>query len=241
MRIHVYAVCWNEEVILPYFLRHYSAFAEKIVIFDNESSDRSPAIIDACPQAKRVTYKTGEQHYDRVHRECKMKYVESRGQADWVILVDMDEFVYHPDLVGVLKWYKRFGINFPNTAGFEMVSEETPTGEGQIWEYVKTGLPTAGYSKKTVFDPSLGVELSAGCHQTKIISGKPELGQGVPELKYLHYRWLGREFFIKRQISRRGRISGEDKSYSWGRHYQNPDDFFGPLFDSYLEMSRVVI
>src|SRR5579883_908706 len=32
--IHVYAVCHNEELLLPYFLRHYEDFAERIIIFD---------------------------------------------------------------------------------------------------------------------------------------------------------------------------------------------------------------
>lgn len=240
MKIHVYAVCWNEEVILPYFLRHYSAFAEKIVIFDNESSDRSPSIIDACPQAKRVTYKTGEQHYDRVHRECKMKYVESRGQADWVILVDMDEFVYHPDLVGVLTWYKKKGINFPKIAGFEMLTPETPTGDGQIWEYGKTGVPSDGYSKRTTFTPDLGIELSPGSHITKIVSGAP-VESPVPELKFLHYRFFGRKFFVDRNISRRGRVSEEDRKMGWGNHYMNPDEYFNHIFDLVLADSRVVI
>ena len=30
MKIWAYAICWNEEKILPYYLRHYEKFCDKI-------------------------------------------------------------------------------------------------------------------------------------------------------------------------------------------------------------------
>ena len=35
MRIHVYTVSWNEEKIMPHFLRFYGAVADRIVVYDN--------------------------------------------------------------------------------------------------------------------------------------------------------------------------------------------------------------
>mgnify|MGYP000701398893 CR=1 FL=1 len=37
MKIWAYAVIWNEEKMLDFYLRHYSKFCDKIVFFDNES------------------------------------------------------------------------------------------------------------------------------------------------------------------------------------------------------------
>lgn len=51
-RIHVYTICWNEERFLPYFLRHYGAFAEEITVFDNGSDDNSVAIARAFPNTR---------------------------------------------------------------------------------------------------------------------------------------------------------------------------------------------
>mgnify|MGYP002639135158 FL=1 len=45
MKIEVFAVCYNEEIILPYFLRHYRQFASNITIFDNMSTDSSVGIM----------------------------------------------------------------------------------------------------------------------------------------------------------------------------------------------------
>jgi glycosyltransferase involved in cell wall biosynthesis len=230
MIIHVYAVCWNEEVILPYFLRHYGAFADKIFIFDNESSDRSPEIIDACPKATRIPIKTGGTCSEGSQRECKMRYIESRGVADWAILVDLDEFIYHPDILGMLDHYRRWWVTIPSVSGFEMISQETPTGDGQLVEYVKTGVPSVGYSKRVVLSPGIDIEFSPGCHQTKVLNGWD--GQSEPpELKLLHYRFLGREFFIRRYAERRERLCAEDRRLGHGHHYLHPDSYFAHLFD----------
>lgn len=240
MIIHVYAVCWNEEVILPYFLRHYGAFADKIFIFDNESSDRSPEIIAACPKATLIPVKTGGTCSEGSQRKCKMRYIESRGVADWVILVDLDEFIYHPDILGLLEHYKRWWIALPNVEGFEMISQETPTGDGQLYEYVKTGVQSAGYSKRVVLSPGIDIELSPGSHTTKVLNG-PVGETAKAELKLLHYRFLGREFFIRRNAERRERLCEEDRRLGHGGHYLNPDSYFAHIFDLVWKESKVVV
>ena len=40
MRIYAYAICWNEEIMLPYYLHHYEKFVEKIIIYDNNSKSK---------------------------------------------------------------------------------------------------------------------------------------------------------------------------------------------------------
>jgi glycosyltransferase involved in cell wall biosynthesis len=49
MKIWAYAICWNEEVMLPYYLKHYEKFCEKIIIYDNMSTDNSRNIIKNHP------------------------------------------------------------------------------------------------------------------------------------------------------------------------------------------------
>ena len=45
MKIHLYSVCYNEEIILPYYLNHYSKFVDKITVYDNFSTDSSVEIL----------------------------------------------------------------------------------------------------------------------------------------------------------------------------------------------------
>jgi glycosyltransferase involved in cell wall biosynthesis len=95
LRFHVYAINWNEERLLPLFFRHYRQ-ADKIVILDNESTDRSLEICKA-HGAEVISFSTGQKLDDHVNRTLKnTAWHESRGKADYVIVQDLDEFVYFP-------------------------------------------------------------------------------------------------------------------------------------------------
>ena len=49
VRIHVYTMSYSEEMFMPYFLRHYTSFAERVVVLDNHSSDRTADIVRSFP------------------------------------------------------------------------------------------------------------------------------------------------------------------------------------------------
>jgi len=236
--IHVYTIFYNEEIILPYLLRHYD-FAEKIVCFDNQSTDRSPDIVDSHPQTERIVFDTDGQLFDSIHVRLKGEYRKSRGIADWVICVDADEFIYHPDLINLLIEYRKQGITYPKIDGFEMVADDLPTTKGQIYEEIKNGFPNEGYGKRVVFDPMLEIKFDAGCHRAIVEGNKVESEK--PEIKLLHYRFLGKKFFVQRSIERKARVSEENKKAGWGTHYLNPEGYFSNLFDEVRAVSKPVV
>src|SRR5579862_3249330 len=87
-RVVVYAACWNEAPLLPYFLRHYH-WAEKIVLFDNESDDGSKEV---AARFSNVEWRTMETNvYLDEPALIHMKnhaWKESRGaNVDFVIVV----------------------------------------------------------------------------------------------------------------------------------------------------------
>ena len=137
MKLWVYTFCWNEEKIIPYFLRHYGEWlcAEKIVIFDNESTDNSLGEINRWGHLDIEVrpYSTADMHSELgamkpLRDEC---WQEARGKADWVAIVDMDEFIFHNDIFGFLDRCESRGIGLVRTYGFEMVSREFPQGRRQ--------------------------------------------------------------------------------------------------------------
>src|SRR5690606_2040831 len=114
IRVHVYTVCWNEAKFLPYFLAHYAQFADRIFVYDNGSTDRSPDIVRAHPKAELRQFDSGGTFDDLSNINVKNNaYKESRGQADFVIVVDADELIYHPAIRELLQRYKEEGITFP--------------------------------------------------------------------------------------------------------------------------------
>ncbi len=53
--IHVYLLCWNEALLLPHCLQHYS-FASQIFLWDNQSGDQSLSIASQYPNVSVHTY-----------------------------------------------------------------------------------------------------------------------------------------------------------------------------------------
>src|SRR5436190_13957749 len=97
MKVHIFSIMWNEEYILPYFLRHYETFADKIYIFDDRSTDRTADIAKANPKVELLEYDypTGvdDDDHSRCFENAYKKY--SSGVADWVFCVDADEIIYN--------------------------------------------------------------------------------------------------------------------------------------------------
>jgi len=71
MQIELYAVAWNEEKIIEYFLRYYSAFCDKIVIYDNESTDRTPEIVRSYPNTELRSWSSNNQINENLYLVMK--------------------------------------------------------------------------------------------------------------------------------------------------------------------------
>jgi len=189
-------------------------------IFDDRSTDRSRALIEAHPHAECITgvpvYSDADHKVsDDILLALKnAAYKSSRGKADWVMVVDIDEFVYHPDLTELLSQYGAQGITLPEIQGFEMVSECPPFTDGQIYQEIRRGFRNPWYSKCAVFDPALEINYLPGSHAC-VPTGLVRRSEGI-ELKLLHYRFLGEDYFCGRYATRQASLSATNLDNNWG-------------------------
>jgi glycosyltransferase involved in cell wall biosynthesis len=216
-------MCYNEEVLMPYFLRHYSQLADKIFVFDNHSTDKTPSIVEANPKTSRIIYGDPNKLYDSdLIRMKNEEYKNSRGSADWVIIVDIDEFIYHPNLIVLLEDYKNAGITLPKVSGYDMVGDNYLNSDRQIYDEVKYGVPASMYCKRAVFNPLIDIKYVVGAHKCyphgKVVESKS------PDIKLLHYRFLCKDFFIKSMEKRVIRLSDENTKRGWGFISLSPED-----------------
>ncbi len=158
MRVDVYAVAWNEECMLPHFLRHYERIADRIVVYDNGSDDATCDLVRAHPLAELRSYDTG----GTIHAGIRYAllgscYREVRGVADWVIVADCDELLYHEDLRGLLARYGADGVTLPKVRGYSMVTDDpVPDArdfEGLLCDRYVQGAPNPAFDKRAVFSP----------------------------------------------------------------------------------------
>jgi glycosyltransferase involved in cell wall biosynthesis len=241
-KIFVYTVCWNEEKLLPFFIEHYSKFADKIIIYDNESTDLSTEIMSKYPKVQRREYSSDNQIRDDLYLKIKNHaWKELRGAADWVIVCDIDEFFYHPTPVEFLNRSKTRGFTIIKPQGYNMASLEFPSYDKPLTESVKTGLLFDPESKMCVFSPSDVKEINytAGCHHAKPQGNVSILQDSGAKL--LHYKFLGRDNFLERNIQYRKRLSDANIRRGWGAHYLQSAEAHESTFDGTLAQSTEVI
>jgi len=205
--------------MLPHFLAYYGEIAEKIVIFDNMSQDRSVEIIQAHPKTELRRFDTGGKCDNLKMTEFKnTAYKECRGEADFVIAIDMDEFVYHPDLMRVLADYKARGITFPRITGYDMVSFRFPRGGRLLTEAVPYGRQSSGYSKRCIFNPVIDINYQPGAHRAEPQGNVVE--NETAELKLLHYHFIGYWRCLGKNKRRRVRYYADGPQKNFGFQFK---------------------
>lgn len=236
LKIEVHALLHNEALILPYFIRHYQRFA-KIFFYESDSTDNSLEIAKKL-STNIIPLPTGNQVNDEVFTDMKNNCWKN-SDADWVIVCDPDEFVYHPDLIHILE-NTEFTIFKPDE--WRMYSREFPTTTGQIYDEVKYGVPGfPQHNKMILFRPSEIKEMNycAGCH-----AGAPVGNVNIcddSEILTLHYHDLGVEYRVARNKYLGSRLSEINKLRGWGSHLLVPEDVIRKNFeDDYKNIVQVV-
>ena len=192
MRVWLYSIVRNERLILPYLLRHYVPWVDKLIFYDDRSDDGTRELILECPKAELRDW-TGSLgiNDDEFVYFANEQWKEARGKAEWVIWIDADEFLYHPNMLELLAGYLAAGVEVPQVAGFTMVSKVFPTTTGQIYEEVKTGFSDGYWDKKAIFRGNMFWTI--GRHGIDFTRFNPP-SSPTCEIKLLHYRGLGMDY-----------------------------------------------
>jgi glycosyltransferase involved in cell wall biosynthesis len=213
MTAWVYSVVRNEAVLMPYWLRHYATFCERMIVYDDASDDETRDIVQAGGGELRQYPYSGLDDTQMVGF-ANLQYREARGQADWVIWVDADEFLYDPRIAEQLDHLKTLGVQLPTVRGYNMVADSPPSGSGQIYDEIKTGFFHDRYSKPCILDPTLEAKWDVGKHHISV-AGEAR-SSDLHVLQLLHYRYLGREYHQERNARNFSRISELNRAARFG-------------------------
>ena len=240
--VHYYALCWNEERILPFVLDYYGRFVDHITVYDNHSTDRSREVISSYPNTQIVEF--GKDEFDdETHNNIKNNcWKKSRGKADFVVVCDMDEFIYSPDIKASLEQLKAQKITIVKPEGYDMYSEEYPSySKGQlITDTINRGIRSKWFDKCILFDPHSVVEINYKpgaheCHPVGLINQSATTG-----LKLLHYKNIGMAQTLQRIRSYSQRLSKENIKKDLGTHYLEDEQNQIDTFKANLEKSVIV-
>ena len=207
MKITVVTFCKDEEKILPWFLRHYY-FADEIHVFDNGSTDHSFEIIRANPKTKIIHYdSTGLDDLGLAHKitDIKNTYYKTLD-ADWYILVDVDELIWHPTSVrGYLEACQAAKVELPNILGYNIFSDDgwpKDDSSSQLTDLRKQGVfDPYLYSKFAVIYKTVNINYRVGAHNCAPTSASGYLMfSRRADLKLFHYCYLDMDLWVERRL-----------------------------------------
>ena len=216
-------MCYNEVDIMPFWLDYYVNFikVDKIIFYDGGSNDGTKELIKKCPIAEMI-----EQYHDK----CDTRWgidVQNNGwkkykdDYDWMIVCDMDEFIYHPNLTEKLEDYKNKNITIPLIEGFDMISINFPKFEkgNYLPNLIKNGIKDPEYlNKNMIFNPKVvDINYRMGCHRCDP-KGEVKFGEQY-DIKLLQYKWLSYKYLTDKSKSKYERLSDWNLEHRAGEHY----------------------
>ncbi|MDP1664047.1 MAG: glycosyltransferase family 2 protein [Methylobacter sp.] len=229
MKIDLYTRCWNDSEMLDFFFRHYDPFVDRYVIYDDESTDDSLEKLAKNPKVEvrsMPTYCDMDSRILSNHAILEECWKESRFVADWVIVTDIDEHLYHPNIKHYLKVSKKQGVTIIPAMGYQMLSEVFPQPNSLLCKILTKGAPSSEYSKLNIFAPN---ELDATNFKLGRHRAQPTGNVIAPyrdELRLLHYKHIGFERLMRRHELYLTRQRKKDLENGWGNQYSWSEEQF---------------
>lgn len=241
--LHCYTSTYNDLYMVRHYVRHWSRYAAKIFVYDDDSTDGTAEFLDSCaPLVERKS--PGFHGIDELllqemrNREYRL---HSRGAADWVVIGDSDELHHHPDFLNALDQKRSAGYQVIVSHGYDMFSDNRPGDDVLLTDAVKLGIPDVAYNR-VIFDPMLEASIWIGHHGFSIADGqildfthrrqsqkakaaakhevkrRYKIEDADTDFKMLHMKFLGVEHIKERHDRIWSRSSDRNKQNRWGTH-----------------------
>lgn len=207
MKIGCFVMTYNEERMLPLFIKHYSKFCDHIYVMDNESTDSTKdiAMSFGCSVVSWSNPKIEELKYIEIKNNIYKSY---RHLYDYIIVCDCDEFLYHKNIIEYITNHKEIDIFRP--IGYQMVSNAFLFDD---IEKIKYGVVEDLYSKCVLFKSTIDISFEVGCHSIR------NQNYTQTDIQLRHFKYINEEFVIERYKQYYERMSDTNKMNSWGVQY----------------------
>jgi len=241
--IYLFACCYNELRMLHFFLEYYSNHVgvTKFFIYDGGSSDGSVELM------KKYDVQILEERHETLDDRLLMNfrnnyYKNYRESCDWVIVCDVDEFLYHPNIKSRLRELSAEGVTLPRVDGYNMISLDwpDPSSDAFLPFLAPYGISdNQNCAKSLVFNPKIDINYSIGCHAAHPAGDVVRSSQ--VEFKNLHYAQIAYSHVILKSNAQKNRLSDWNKHSKAGFHYNfNADLKLEDYMKRYKSAKRVV-
>lgn len=245
LHIHLFLMCFNEEILLPYTVEHYRQrmFPNsrlKITLLDNQSTDNSRVIAEQLGGNIEVRPFVSED----IMNEFILTELRNQCWQDvregWVIMADMDEWINltETDLLRE----QEAGTTVIETRGYNMVARsiyENLTDVLPVLHELDRGIPWDPQNKSLCFRvPDIQkMNYTYGCHQCDPV-GRVVYSQRKYTLK--HMCWMGLPYLWRKTRDRYERSKFIIERYGLNGHYKKTYDEVYKEYIRYVEQSVII-
>lgn len=222
MKTYWVVLCKNEEDIIPFCIQYWSRIADKVIVYDNHSTDSSIELLSKYDWIEIRTFDSDGQN-DVIQKQVKEQaYLEFKDQCDILIITDMDEVFYFNDFKAISEAFVSGGYNILMTPIFSLCEDSKPPYSEdkllhqQCHKFYKQKMNHMqgfdDYSKLSIFNTKITekVNMSVGQHYV----------QTSPQMKImlsmdgfnLHIdKGLSKSFFIEKRQKMGANLSETNK------------------------------
>lgn len=217
--ITIYTICYNEALMLPFFIRWYRLRFQgcRIVVYDNGSTDDSREIALSAGCEVR-DFDTGGQLSDSAYLDIK-NHCWKDAATDWVLIADVDELCDVDEVM--IQILDGRGVTIVPFEAYDMINKDDNTDI----EGIAYGIRSPRYDKYYLFNRRHITEINytPGCH-TAAPHGYIDFGINKERLVARHYKYINPDYTIARYAEFRRRMSDDNKRKGMGSHYFSSDD-----------------
>lgn len=207
--------------MLPHFFRHYDSIVDAYFLFDYGSTDGT---LELAARHDRVHVEKLEMlensFVDHHRRMSDMVWQRSRGTADWVMLVDADEFLHRQDLVAYLSRSRAQGCTAIRSLGYEMVGDALPAAGEDLVDTVTLGCRSSGHSRLCIFSPDAIAATHFGPGRHRAWPEGHVVWPPNAEVLLLHYGHVDPDYLVERSAQKATLLRQGDLDQGWGSQYR---------------------
>lgn len=242
MRITVLTVCYNEAKTIEKFLTHYYDLGvNRIVIYDNKSTDNTVEICRAFEKSHQgctiniESYDTEGQIRDDVYLQIKNE-AWKKYKSDFYIVVDCDELLevntYDPNTIDDRKRLVRYlatmkkGYVLPRVLGVQVVTDTFEQLENANPNTDKMFVMDETFNKRCIFQRKYAPIYRAGCHtfgvaakDREAIANSMEVEKSVAPLYLFHFKHIDVDYVTERYEEFKSRLSKYNTDRGYGHQY----------------------
>lgn len=210
--ITIYTIAYNEEVMMPFFIRHYRKMFPgcRIVVYNNYSTDATFDICAMTPKCETRMYDTGGKLSDKTYLDIKNNCWRG-AVTDWVLIADVDEHLQINQ--ESLEKESTNGVSIIRAHGFNMVN----LNDDLNIEGITHGVVAPSYDKFYLFNKAKirDINYGAGAHRASPVG---QIKFSTPYLCF-HYKYVNIDHMVKRHAHFASRLSDDNIKRGYGGHY----------------------